>query len=244
MTRRVIVHTICKNEVEMMKYWLRHYSSFAERIVVLDENSTDGTRELVQSCPIAELRDWPFEGLDDEKFLDAINSPLSPCNAWLMWADIDELLYHPDILWVLDNAREDVVLSTGYALIAPNGFPVDDGRQLYEQVLFGVRQPNYDKYICWRYGLPLIHTIGRHTQDGFPRTLGRKGTVPRLKLYHCHHVGGVDFTAAKNKRNYDRAVNKRFAWNYTKEHDRPEQVGTVAWVRDAIENNKLCKVWP
>lgn len=231
----------------MMPYWLRHYSTFAEKLIVYDEQSDDGTRELVAACRKAELREWPHKGLDDEKFIAAVNAcrDMEGPADWIIWADVDELLYHPDILSVLGSAREDMILAAGYALISPNGFPKDDGRQLYEQVPTGIPQSNYSKLLCWRFWLPVKHTIGRHTMgNDWPKTLGKRGTVPRLKLFHCHHVGGVEFTREQNTRNYGRAVDKRFAWNYTPEHDKPEQVGSVAWVRDAIENGKLREVWP
>jgi hypothetical protein len=44
---RVHVYTICWNESRVIEYFLRHYEQFAERVVVYDENSTDGTKEIL-----------------------------------------------------------------------------------------------------------------------------------------------------------------------------------------------------
>lgn len=247
MTPRVHVYTIARNEAKLMPYFLRHYSTFADKLIVYDEQSDDGTRELVKSCPKAELREWPHVGLDDEKFLAAINEcrDMEGPAEWRIWADVDELLYHPEMLSMLGSVRLDLLGAIGYALISPNGLLVDDGRQLYEQVPTGIPQSNYDKFILHRFWLPVKHAIGRHTYGKeWPQTLGRRGSIPDLKLFHCHHIGGVEHTKEVNQRNYDRAVDKRYAWNYAPEHDKPEQVGTVAWVRDAIENGKLKEVWP
>lgn len=244
---RVWVYTIARNEARMMPFWLRHYSTFAEKLIVYDEQSDDGTRELVAACPKAELREWPHKGLDDEKFLAAVNTcrDMEGPAEWRIWADVDELLYHPDILEMLRTVRMDLLGATGYALISAHGFPVDDGRQLYEQVPTGIPQSNYDKFILQRFWLTVEHTIGRHTiGKEWPKTLGRRGVAHGLKLFHCHHIGGVEHTREINQRNFDRAVDKRYAWNYTPQHDKPEQVGTVAWVRDAIVNGKLKEVWP
>lgn len=247
MMPRVHVYTICRNEARMMPYWLRHYSTFAAKLIVYDEQSDDGTRELVKKCPLAELREWPHVGLDDEKFLEAVNAcrDMEGPADWKIWADVDELLYHSSMLEMLSTVRVDLLGAIGYALISPTGIPKDDGRQLYEQVPTGVPQANYDKFLLSRFWLPVKHTIGRHTYGKeWPQTLGRRGMIPGLKLFHCHHVGGVEFTQEQNQRNYNRAVNKNFAWNYAPEHDKPEQVGSVAWVRDAIESGKLKEVWP
>lgn len=231
----------------MVKYFLRHYETIADNIIIFDEQSTDGTRELIKACPKADLREWEYKGLDDEAFVKAINFRYriaAGAADWVMWVDVDELVYHPDIVSILDTATEDMIGSKGYALISPDGWPVDDGRQLYEQVTTGLPQPNYDKYCCWRPTVDVVHTIGRHTYPGrFPRCSGVIGTTPRFKLFHCHHIGGVEHTKMINQRNLDRCTIKRYAWNYTPEHDKPTQVGTVSWVRDVIENKKLVNVW-
>lgn len=240
------VFTICKDEAALIKYFLRHYSTFADRIIVFDEQSTDGTREALAACPLVELREWQGRGLDDEAFVRAINTVYLEARGkadWVMWPDIDELLYAPDVRAVLAEATEDMVLARGYALISANGIPTGDG-QLYEIVRTGFRQPNYDKAICWRPEREIRHTIGRHSYPGqWPRCNGTVGVRARLKLLHAHHAGGVPWTAIVNRRNYERAVNKRYAWNYAPDHNRnPEQCGSLAWVRRLIADRRLIDV--
>src|SRR5881396_391258 len=247
MTPRVWVFAICWNEAEMMPFFLRHYSTFAERIVIFDEQSTDGTRELIKACPVAELREWPHKGLDDDRFMDAVNNRYKEARGkadWVMWPDIDEFLYHPEPLKVLGEAKEDALPSTGYALISTNGFPKGNA-QIYQHVTTGIRQPNYDKTIIWRPSVNIHHTHGRHSPNGdWPGCNGGvKGKDPKFLLLHCHHIGGIEFTRAKNQRNYERAREKRFAWNYSAEHNsNPLQVGSLAWVEDAVNNKKLKQV--
>lgn len=241
----VTVLTIAFNERPMMELFLRHYSTFADRIVVWDENSNDGTRELIKACPVAELRDWPHKGLDDQKFQHAVNSYYRKFqdSQWVMWPDVDEFLYHPNMLEVLRDTKESVIGSTGYALISKEGFPRGAG-QIYEQVKTGFPQPNYDKIICWRPQFLMQHAIGRHTYPGqWPKVNGQPvNPKPKLKLFHCHHIGGVKATELRNQRNYDRAIDKKFAWNMTAEVNTPQQVGTVAWVEDLLARDALYDV--
>jgi len=252
MKPRIWVFSIMKDERLMTPWFLSHYEQLADRIIVWDEQSTDGTRELLQGCPKVEVREWPHRGLDDEAFLRAVNTEYKQARGhadWVIWPDCDELLYHPHILDVLAEATEDAIQATGYALIPEPENPWQGpiwsrnfGGTIYDYVKTGIRQPNYDKVICWRPEKEMTHTIGRHTYAGtFPRING-KISPAKLKLLHCHHIGGIEGTEEVNARNYDRARDKRYAWNYEAQHNKPTQVGTVAWVKDAIENNKLIDV--
>lgn len=240
----VWVYTICKDEAEMLPWFLRHYEKFADRIIVYDEQSKDGTREILQRHPRVEIREWVGRGLDDEMFTHYVNT--IPAEAagkadWVMFPDVDELLYSPNIEHVLKNASEDMILAHGLALISTGlKWSGLSDRQLYEVVKTGYPQPNYDKYICWRPHVKVTHTIGRHTYPpDWPRCEGVKGMIPKLKLFHCHHVWGVEHTKRINARNMERAVNKKFAWNYSESNNTSGQVGTEAWVGRLIDNNLL-----
>ncbi len=242
---RLTILTICRNEAQMMPFFLRHYSQFADRIVIWDEQSNDGTREIAAKFPKVEIREWPHKGLDDEKFLAHINSCYREFadSKWVMFPDVDELLYHPEMEKALDTFQGDLIGSKGYALISKSDFPNGEG-QAYEQVKTGYPQSNYDKAICWRPQANITHTIGRHCYPGrFPQVDGVPVTPePVFKLFHLHHLGGVDHTRMINMRNLHRATDKRFAWNYTAAHDHPEQVGTVAWVQSLIDRDLLYDV--
>lgn len=238
------VFSISYNEAKMMPWFLRHYSAIADRIIIWDERSTDGTREMVKACPKAELRDWPWEGLDDEKFQGAVNNWWREAMGkadWVCWPDIDELLWHPKLDTFLENRIYSVIAAQGYALMSPAGWPADDGNsQLYELVKTGAPVWNYDKKILWRPTVNMVHTIGRHTYPGqFPKFIGRECPF-KIKLFHCHHVGGVEETRQRNQRNYDRALDKKYAWNFAPEANaNPKQVGSVAWVEDVMKSGKL-----
>lgn len=241
----ITVLTICKDERLMIELFLRHYSTFADRIIIWDEQSTDGTREVIKACPKAELREWPHKGLDDQKFIHAVNNNYREFqdSTWVMWPDVDEFLYHPNILDVLRDSPEPMIGSTGYALISKEGFPRGAG-QIYEQVKTGFPQNNYDKIICWRPQFLIQHAIGRHTYPGaWPKCNGQPlNPKPKLKLFHCHHIGGVEHTRQINARNFNRAVDKKFAWNYDASHNTVQQVGTEAWVADLLARDALYDV--
>lgn len=241
---KLCIFTICKDEARMMVWFLRHYSTIADKIIVFDEQSSDGTRELVKACPKAELHEWPWHGLDDEKFQFAVNNWYREEVGnydYVAWVDVDELLWSPNLLRDIEQSKADVITTTGYALINREGWPVDDGKsQAYELVKTGVRQSNYDKPIIWRPEISIQHAIGRHRYEGqWPKYSGKPIVDVGIKLFHLHHLGALEGTVQINARNLGRAVNKKYAWNYTEAYNNPEQVGSAEWVRDAIVSNKL-----
>jgi glycosyltransferase involved in cell wall biosynthesis len=240
---------IIRNEVALLPWFVRHYSQFAERMIFWDDKSTDGSVEFLKAQPNCEVRPWPFDtGLDDEKFTDAANWWYKEAHGnadWVAWVDCDELLYAPDMRSILENAKGDVIPSTGYALISKHGMPTDDGHsQIYDLVKTGAPQPNYNKRILWRPEISILHANGRHYYEGkFPLHSGVECRDYGVKLLHLHHIDGVAGTLERNARNYERAHKKHLAWNYDAEHNfDPNQVGSVAWVERLIATNALVNV--
>lgn len=240
----VWLFSVCWNEARVAPFWLRHYSPWVDRMVVWCERSNDGTEDILRANPKVDLREWKGKGLDDEKFMVAVNQWTLEARGradWIAFVDMDELLYHPDMARVLREADGQIFPSTGYALISPEGWPKDDGHsQIYDLVKTGVPQPNYNKMLLYKPGISIEHTIGRHTYPGrWPKHRSKVCTDVGIKLLHLHYLGGVKESAKRNQRNLDRVLKREYAWNFFEENNRPEQIGSAAWVQRVIENNEL-----
>lgn len=246
---KILACTVCKNEAYMMNFFLRHYAPWVDEILIFDEHSTDGTRDIVSRCPKAKLVDWHEKGLNDDAFREFWNCtvPFLAKNGNYDWAivpDVDELLWHPNIREYLGHKRAygvDLVSSCGFNML-PALPPVDDGHsQFYDLCRLGVPVDNYSKSIIFNPERLIEFDYGRHYVTDFS---GRKDPDPAyIKLLHCHFLG-VEYTRARNKRNYDAAVNKKFAWNYDAKHNEdPNQVGSVAWVERMIRDKQRVDVF-
>jgi hypothetical protein len=215
---RIWVFAYGFNEVAVLPFWLRHYSAFADQIHVWDDHSTDGTRELLAAHPKVVLHDWPgTDGMDEEMNLELAHAsyPLARGHAdWVMWPDMDEFLYHPDMHNYLAGrkaAGREAIYAWGYNMIAENGLPPDDGKsQIWELLRTGVHAPVYSKPIIFQPHIDLRWARGKHhLYDGAGSI--NVGPVPQwfrsdeweIKLLHYRYLG-VEYTRARNRRNYAR----------------------------------------
>ena len=201
---KIEVHILCCNEAPILNYALRHYLSFAQRVVVHDAFSEDGSRVLVKKYG-ADLVDWDTGGkFDDIQNMTLKNECWKGTDAdWVIVADVDELIYFPGgvaaTLAAYDQKNLPIILPYGWEMCS-EVFPTTMG-QIYEEVKHAARDDHW-------YGKPILFApkrirslglgIGAHdcylvTNEG---TLHRARDVERTKpvtwLLHCKHLGPIE----------------------------------------------------
>lgn len=246
MKPKVWLYSIWYHEAKIAPYFLRNYEWVDHIVIWIDPASRDGTQAILEKHPKVELRAWPHHtGLDDQEFLATANYWPSREGRqvgadWVGFVDADELLWHPNWNELLQTTDTDALRAKGYALISPSGWPEDNGKQIYEQVKTGVHQENENKFLLWRPGFEIHHHHGRHD---FPVAFGgRLDGRFRMKNYHCHFLGGVQATQYRNRQNFSRALDKRFAWNFSPEKEKEGIGGTVKWLKGVIDGKQLFDV--
>jgi hypothetical protein len=238
---RIWVYTHCRNERLMMPYFLRHYCSFADRVTVFDDKSSDGTRDIVAAEPRAILRDWPGAlGLDDIEFCELFPQLYAEAagNAdWVMWVDADEFIYHPDIRAALGKVGGlyDIVRPSGWSMISEK--PPGTQGQIYDELKMGINADGaYDKPCVFVPRCAPNWTVGRHSLSVPSQEL----SVPSIKLLHYRWLG-VDYVRERNARNFarqsDRAKQHKLGWTC-----RPDWQGdhSHGWVERVLKH-KLAK---
>lgn len=233
---KIIVFAICYNQADILPFWLRHYTSFADEISVFDEQSNDGSREILQACPRVVLRDWPYQsGIEEDLFLQFAYEwyPRATGYDWVLWVDTDEFLYHPDITGVLAEGirrRIEVIQPWGYNMMH-EGLPVDDGRQIWEIARKGVHAPLYSKPVIFRPTSTIRWTRGKHgLENCAPKVWDDSG----IKLLHYRYLG-YDYTKRRNAINYERCglftKDKAAAWSCVEGY---KGEGSPDWAKYAI----------
>lgn len=215
----------CHNEAEIIPFFLRHYGLVAERIVVWDDKSNDGSRELLARHPKVDLRDWPFnDKANDFNYASFAHQAYKEARGkadWVMWVDLDEFIYSPNLFRVFDaccHLGYNILTSEGYNMVN-DGLPEDDGySQIWELAPNGIHAPVYGKAVVFQPQIEIAWCLGKHQIES---TNGKQTQRNLIKLLHYRYLG-YEYTKRRNARNWERAASKGHAWssdpNYTGEH--------------------------
>lgn len=231
------VFSHCRNEAHLARWFTSHYAQFADRIIVFDDGSTDGTPDLLRLEPKCEVRPIQMGGLQEDELLQLAAQvyPESRGEAdYIMWPDMDELVYHPrlkDALLEHQKLGHDVVRTLGFNMMGADIPAYEDGAQLTDRFRTGVRAPVYSKSIIINPAKNITWSRGKHfiISNGVtvsPEWDEYQPHVLRPKLLHYRYTT-PEYTRARNARQFERSVDKNAAWS-----NHPERTGehTPEWV--------------
>ena len=190
-----------------MPYFMRHYGSFADRVIVYDDESDDGTPDIVRAAG-GEVRACSWTGIDDLAMVTLANQEYKLARGkadWVIWVDADEFIYADDMPGALRRlTREGVQMPTvtGYCMTA-NGPPSGDG-QIYDEIKTGFRAGRYDKSCVVDPKTELAWGAGRHEYMVYtPNVLCAVNDYKPLKLLHYRWFG-MDYCVERSRQNYAR----------------------------------------
>ncbi len=121
------------NEELMLPFLFRHYGQWVERFVIYDSDSTDGSIDVLRRTPKVEIRKvpWPHPDSMILTLQHLHNNCWKECRGiadWVIVADVDEFLYHPDFFGYLRRCRKrgvTCVPALGYEMVSER-FPNPD----------------------------------------------------------------------------------------------------------------------
>jgi len=222
---KVWVYSIFFNEAPMMAYFMRHYSAFADKIILFDDHSTDSGPEIARRMG-AEVRPYPGAGFDDvahaEFSSDAYREARGQAD-WVIWADADELVYHPLILMTLGRYMASGVtlpLIDGWQMFCDH-FPTT-GEQITDEIKYGAPWAPQGKPCVLNPAIDVRWGAGRHG------TYHAEGAVrsqaAEIKNLHYRHLGEAHYNG-RNAKNFERMTpgniaaglgNQVYPWNHDK----------------------------
>lgn len=225
-----------------MPYLLRHYGPWVDKLIFYDGHSSDGTREMIQACPQAELRLWHGrDELADDEFQLTYNSVWKEARGvadWIIWIDADEFLFHPFMRNVLLHYLETgvtVVQTDGYTMVSDT--PPNGAGQIYAEIRCGFADDCWSKCAIFSPQIEMRFHPGRHAIDvnHFQPVL----SPPEIKLLHYRALG-LDYVRARHSRNWARVPTRcrESHWGVNCEPGHEGHHG-VAWFETMLK-----KEWP
>ena len=168
---KVHIFSIMWNEEYFLPYFLRYYETFADKIYIFDDNSTDRTAEIARTNPKVELLGYEYPtGIDEDDhsrcFENAYKKYSRGVADWVFCVDGDEIIYNQNILAVLKSEQEkgvQVIKTTGYQMVSKD-LPNTD-KQIYEVCKTGGRSKGYDKPVVLSPEIDIKFDIGRHKAE-------------------------------------------------------------------------------
>lgn len=180
------------NEKFYIPFFHNHYKNFCEKIIMYDQYSDDGSRELAESLGI-EVRNFGRPGvLNDQWYLDVKNNCWKECRCkgvdYVIVVDADEFLSIRDAQLLSESGLTPFPTVTGYNMIS-DLLPVNDiweintgylDEQYAKQAIFN---PNYVTEINY------VHGCHKHNAvTNGPFTMQSNNGI---ELYHFRQIGGV-----------------------------------------------------
>ena len=224
---KVEVHVLRYGDDWLVPYVVRHYMSYAQKLVIHDAGGGRSLEDREAMIPGVSVVPWNCPEVNDQKYAELRNSCWKGTDAdWVIVADLDELIYFPE------GAVESLGAYTrmGAAVPKPHGFEMfsetypTGGGQIYDEIKQGAPDNKwYSKPILFRTALvsDMRFGLGSHEADPVLHDERRFHVGPKWPfakpvcyLLHFHHIGPAEEIGAKYDATITRmcAANKRNRW--------------------------------
>ncbi len=212
----ITVITLTRNEKYLVPFFLRHYKKLADHIVVFDNQSNDGTPELLAEHHKVTIAKFDTGGLlrDDVHAQIKSTAYRSMGGDWFLIVDFDEFLWHPKLRAYLDTCAYkgwSLPLVDGYSMVG-EALPEDDGKTPLTQLIRqGVPDPWYSKRCVVHRSAQVSYGPGCHGVT-MPDTVAWSPTT-EIKLLHYNWLS-LEYGLEKRRRAATQLSpeNLRFGW--------------------------------
>lgn len=229
----MIVHAylLCYNESKIIRFILDYYSTFCEKIFVVDNQSDDNSVEIALSYPKVEVIKWSSGGKFEDQYNKLLKENLYKKYSrnkadWVITADMDEIIYHPNLIQILSEFKikgVTVPKVLGYNMSSP--IEPTPGICLTKQIRTGYRYDKFDKPIIFRTDFDMTFSAGCHPAGpGYKQMLANPSystSSEPMYLLHYKHIGNRHLETAKSSavRLSETNVSKGWGTHYLKSDD-------------------------
>jgi hypothetical protein len=226
----------------MLPFFFRHYDPIVDHYFIYDNQSTDGSLDILRAHPRVTILPLVIEGDSYvESAIVQVNRFWHPSRGnadWVAVCNIDEFFWHIDLAWYLRKCRSKGITflkSVGYQMVSERfPAPTDD---LAKAARSGVRANRFDKPAFFNPDA-ITETrfeVGRHAcqpqgQVVFPRS-------DEIYLLHYKYLG-LDYVTKRhaelNARRRPRDVERRYGQHYEADSSYPRYTEFWAGRREVV----------
>jgi len=188
------IYALCWNEEKLLPYFFCHYDSVAARYFIFDNDSTDGSVEILKANPKVTLGRFEIVG---DSFVTAALNHYNECwkqsrelANWVIVCNVDEHICHPHLGRYLSRSKDfgiSLIIPHGYNMVSDE-FPKTK-KPLFQTIKYGMREPLWDKPQIFDPNKidEINFAPGRHTADPVGEVITPRNT--RVKLLHYKYLG-------------------------------------------------------
>lgn len=210
---KVEAYILAWNESDIIGLVIKHYQKFCDKIVILDNHSTDNTAAIAESMG-CEVRKFGTKFFDDYENLTIKNNCWKGSKAdWVIVCDCDEVLFcmpaaERNVLAKATEAGETIFRTYGWQIMSDE-MPKAD----LLEITNGYHFSNYSKNIIFNPKAfeAINYNPGAHRIDPIGNVVWADH---RFYVLHYKHIGGVQRTIDRYKQYQPRMSrnNRRKGW--------------------------------
>jgi hypothetical protein len=192
---KIHAHILAWNEEKILPFTLDYYSNICEKIFIYDNMSTDSSDEIYKKYDKVEVIKWDSNNeINEINYINIKNNEYKKYSRgsgvdWVIVCDCDEILYHSNLINVLQKYKEigvTVPKVCGHDMVSET-FPNYDGKLITEKVKIGSdRYQPMCKNIIFNPNVDVSFGVGAHS---FSTTNGVFSETEELKLLHYKFLG-------------------------------------------------------
>lgn len=225
--QRPVIHlyAVGWNEAKILPFVLKYYMFFVDHFYIYDNYSDDESDEILKTYPQVTVRKFDTGGTFNDVVHQQIKNSVWKQSRgkadWVMVIDMDELIYHPQLINFLQQSKNTIFIPYGYNMVT-DIFPKYD-KLITEQVKYGIPDSKYSKMVLFNPHkiVEINYEPGAH--EAYPEGIIEINLNEELKLLHFKNLG-VDYVLSKINDYRNRLSKQNKENNHGIEYERPDEI--------------------
>lgn len=238
MKYKIHVYVLCWNEIDILPFVVDYWKQFAEKVVIFDNGSDDGSIEYLSQYSWIDVRHYESNGIDDTIYIKIKNNCWKESKGiadFVVVGDMDECLYSPVLEQELDYMKANNMTMCGPRQYALQGdyYPEYQPGKFLHEIITRVRfQKSHHSTWCDTSGKLMLFNPNEIEETNYGPGCHTTSPIGNVKLYDgnkifCIHINrgfGAEYNIKRSRilqhRNSPENKKKGYAIHYSYSDER------------------------